>query len=222
MKLLLTSAGITNQTIEREMWRLLGGKHENIKLLFCTTASNYVGGDMKDWVVEDLLRFRDLGFEIDICDINGIEKDKVLRRLEQAEVFFFEGGNSQWLSSSILKLGLREQLIELLKNRLWIGASAGSIALCPTVLNSVQDLFDESVDYLSTDGLGFVNFQFIPHLNSDSFPKIRAENLQNAIKNLQKIDGKYVYIVDDDGAVSVDGENVRVVSEGEVIEKEIL
>jgi dipeptidase E len=221
MKLLLTSAGITNQTIESEMWRLLGGKRHGVKLLFCTTASNFVGGDMNDWVVEDLVRFRDLGFETDICDINGVDRDEVLRRLKQAEVFFFEGGNSQWLSSSLLRLDIREQLIELLKNRLWIGASAGSIALCPTTVNSSQNLFDENVDYLPTDGLGFVDFQFIPHLNSDSFPKIRAENLQKAIKNLQKIDGKYVYVIDDNGAVSVDGENVKVVSEGKVIEKEI-
>ena len=43
MKLLLTSAGISNKTIEDELKRLLGRELEGLKVLFCTTASNYEG-----------------------------------------------------------------------------------------------------------------------------------------------------------------------------------
>jgi dipeptidase E len=221
MKLLLTSAGISNGSIEVEMWRLLGGRKKGLRLLFCTTASNYEGGDMKDWVVEDLAQFRDLGFEIDVCDINGVEEGRLLQRFEWADVFFFEGGNSQWLSNSIDKLAMKEELVRLLQTRVWIGASAGSVVLCPTVLNSAQDLFDENIDYLPAEGLGLVDFQFVPHLNNEFFPKIREENLRNAVRNLRKIDGKHVYICDDEGAVSVDGERARVVGEGKVIEEEV-
>lgn len=103
---------------------------------------------------------------------------------------------------------------ELLKTRIWIGASAGSCVLCPTVSNSCQDLFDENITGYSTEGLNLVDFQFIPHLNNEGFPKIRFENLEKASKNLLEIDGKKLYIIDDNGAISVNDTTIKVVSEG--------
>lgn len=214
MKLLLTSAGISNKTIEDELRRLLGGKLEGLKVLFCTTAANYEGGEMNGWLIEDLQTLNSLGFKIDICDINGISIDNFLSRFEWADIFYFEGGNTQWLRRCIKNSGLEEHLPELLKTRIWIGASAGSCVLCPTVSNSCQDLFDENISGYPIDGLNFVDFQFIPHLNNECFQKIRFENLENASKNLLEIDGKKLYALDDNGAISVNDTTVKVVSEG--------
>ena len=79
-------------------------------------------------------------------------------------------------------------------------------------------MFDEDLEGFQRDGLGLVDFQFVPHLNNKSFPKINFENLKNASKNLQEIDGKKLYIVDDNGAVSVDNESIKIVSEGKSYE----
>ena len=38
--------------------------------------------------------------------------------------------------------------------------------------------------------------------------------MKNASKHLNQIDGKKVYILDDNGAIVVDNEEVKVVSEG--------
>ena len=214
MKFLLTSGGISNRTIEDELKNLIGKDFKGLKMLFCTTASNYEGGDMNEWLIEDLEKFKNLGFKIDVCDINGISKENFLPRFEWADVFYFEGGNTQWLRYCIKKSGLEENLLRLLETRIWIGASAGSCVLCPTVCNSCQDLFDENIAGFPSDGLDFVNFQFVPHLNNKYFPKINFENLENASENLQEIDGKKLYIVDDNGAVSVNNENVKIISEG--------
>lgn len=215
MKLLLTSGGITNKTIENELKRLLNKENfYNVKILYCTTASNYDGGNMSDWLVDDLIYLKNSGFEIDVCDINGINKEKFINRFEWADVFFFEGGNTQWLRESIRKSGLESELPKLLENKIWIGASAGSCVLCPTVCNSVQDLFDENIKELPKDGLNLVNFQFIPHLNNSVFPKINITNIQDASKNLLEIDGKKMYIVDDNGAVVVNNGQIKVASEG--------
>ena len=215
MKFLLTSGGISNKTIEDELKNLIGKDFKGLKMLFCTTASNYEGGDMNEWLIEDLEKFKNLGFKIDVCDINGISKENFLPRFEWADVFYFEGGNTQWLRYCIKKSGLEENLLRLLETRIWIGASAGSCVLCPTVCNSCQDLFDENIVGFPSDGLDFVNFQFVPHLNNKYFPKINFENLENASENLQEIDGKKLYIVDDNGAVSVNNENVKIISEGD-------
>ncbi len=90
MKLLLTSCGISNKSIENELKKLLDKELEGLKVLFCTTASNYEGGDMSEWLIEDLQKLKDLGLKIDVCDINGIDKDNFIARFEWADIFFFE------------------------------------------------------------------------------------------------------------------------------------
>ena len=215
MKLLLTSTGITNKSIENGLKQLLNkDDFNNIKMLFCTTASNYQGGRMNEWLIENLIYLNNLGFEIDVCDLNGIDKEKIINRFEWADVFFFEGGNTQWLREVIKKSGLESNLKDLLKTRVWVGASAGSSVLCPTVCNSCHDLFDEKIEDLPKDGLNLVDFQFVPHLNNELFPKINIDNLKNVSRQLTFKDGKKVYIVDDDGAVIVDDNEIRIVSEG--------
>lgn len=218
MKLVLTSGGISNKSIEKELKNMIGKDLKNVKLLFCTTASNYDGGEMNDWLIEDIEYFKKLGFRIDICDINGINIKKLLPRFEWADVLFFEGGNTQWLRDSIKKSGLEKYLKKLLETRIWIGASAGSCVLCPTICNAVQDLYDENVDGLPTDGLNFVDFQFMPHLNNSMCPNIKKDNIISASKNLKKIDGKKIYILDDESALFVNDDNIKVISEGEYFE----
>ncbi len=46
----------------------------------------------------------------------------------------------------------------------------------------------------------------------------KLKNLEKASKNLQEIDGKKLYIVDDNGAVSVNNENVKIIGEGKWFE----
>lgn len=214
MKLVLTSRGISNKSIENELRNVIGKNFKDLKMLFCTTASNYQGGDMSGWLVENIEYFKKLGFKIDVCDINGISIEKFLPRFEWADIFYFEGGNAQWLRKSIKNSGLEEYLEELLKTRVWIGASAGSCVLCPTIFNPCQDLFDDNIEGFPIDGVHLVNFQFVPHLNNESFPKIRKDILLNASKKLKEIDGEKIYVVDDNGAVFVDGKDIKVISEG--------
>ena len=94
MKLILTSGGISNKSIENELRNIIGKDFKGLKMLFCTTASNYEGGDMNEWLIEDLITLRNLGFIIDVCDINGISIENFIHRFEWADVFYFEGGNT--------------------------------------------------------------------------------------------------------------------------------
>ena len=137
MKLVLTSGGISNKSIENELKNIIGKDFKDLKMLFCTTASNYEGGEMNDWLIEDIECFKNLGFKIDVCDINGVDINNFLPRFEWADVLYFEGGNTQWLRKSIKSSGLEEHLGKLLETRVWIGASAGSCVLCPTICNSM-------------------------------------------------------------------------------------
>ncbi|MCH5167107.1 MAG: Type 1 glutamine amidotransferase-like domain-containing protein [Erysipelotrichales bacterium] len=218
MRLVLTSSGIANKSIEDELRSIIGCDLNGLNMLFCTTASNYEGGDMNDWLIKDIETFKNLGFKIDICDINGIGIDNLLPRFEAADVLFFEGGNTQWLRKCIKDSGLESHLRRLLETRVWIGASAGSCVLCPTLCNSCQDLYDETLEGYPIDGLDIVDFQFMPHFNNEFFPSITRENIENASKDLKDEDGKKLYVVDDNGALFLNNDDFKIISEGEWFE----
>lgn len=209
MKLLLTSAGLSNKSIIVALEKLLGKSCVNVKLAFIPTAANVEAGD-KSWLIDDLNNFRNAGFEVDIVDISAVPKDIWLPRLESAEVLFLGGGNTFHLMHWANKSGLIDLLPSLLKTRVYAGISAGSCIAGPTIYNSVQNLFGEKYELEIKEGLGLVDFQVIPHLNSPYFENITKENLDNASKDLKEA----VYAIDDNSAISVQGNKVEVISEG--------
>ena len=62
--------------------------------------------------------------------------------------------------------------------------------------------------------LNLVDFQIIPHLNNDNFPKIKYDNIKIASKKLKKGDGSKVYIIDDQSTIVVNDDLVTIASEG--------
>lgn len=210
MKLLLTSAGLSNPTISHALERLLGKSAANVHLAFIPTAANIEPGD-KEWLIDDLNNCRTAGFKVDIVDISAVDKAIWLPRLEAAQVLFLGGGNTFHLMHSAQESGLASELPRLLDTRIYAGISAGSCIAGPTVYNSVQNLFDEHYKLQVKQGLGLVDFQIVPHLNSPFFPRIRKENLEVASKDV----AEPVYVLDDESAIVVDGKKVDVVSEGQ-------
>lgn len=208
MKFLLVSRGPLSEVQEAELKKLISRDFTGLKLLFCPTAANKENGD-KPWVVDDLNKFKDLGFEIDICDLNGADKANLLGRFEQADVLYFEGGDTPWLREAIKASGIEEHLPRLLETRVWLGTSAGGCVLSPVFYESCAEWFKDASLGLSK-GLGLINFQFLPHLNSRHFPENTIANIENVKKNLAEVGGKKLYCIDDTGAVSVNGDEIKV------------
>ena len=95
MKLLLTSAGISNDSIKKSFFDLVGKKPEDISLAFIPTASNVEKGDKKDWFIKDLIVLKNLNLKsISIVDISAIERNIWEPQLKEADVLYFEGGNT--------------------------------------------------------------------------------------------------------------------------------
>ena len=210
MKLLLTSSGLSNKSIVNALEILLEKSAKQVKLAFIPTAANVEPGD-KSWMIDDLNNFLKAGLEVDIVDISALPKKIWLPRLESAEILFFGGGNTFHLMHWMKESGLIEILPELLKTRIYAGISAGSCIAGPTIYNSVQNLFGEEYELEIKEGLGLVDFQIIPHLNSPYFEKIRKENLETASKEIEES----VYAIDDNSAIMVNEDEVKVISEGE-------
>ncbi len=212
MKLLLTSGGITNPSIANALSELLGKPFGKSHLTFIPTAANVEKGD-KTWLVTDMYNLLKLGFSsFDITDISAVPKDYWLPSFEKADVLVFGGGNTSHLLTWMEKLGVKDALPTLLQTKVYMGISAGSMVAAKTVSLSKEGiLYYETVgSFVDSKGLGFVDFEIRPHLNSPDFPKVRLDYLEKLARETPMT----FYAIDDASAVKVDGATVSVVSEG--------
>lgn len=215
MKLLLTSSGITNESIAEALIALVGKKAEDISLAFIPTASNVEKGD-KGWFINDLVNIQKQNFKsVDIVDISAIEKDLWLPRIEEADILFFEGGNTYHLMEWLNKSGLTALLPEMLKTKVYVGVSAGSMVTNKNLsLKLSQVVYEEDLDKTEDmSGLNFVNFYFLPHLNSPYFKKLRKKYIEDAIEGMTET----IYALDDSSALVIVDGKVDIVSEGEYL-----
>jgi len=207
MKLMLSSSGIDNASLQNALRNLV---KEEIKIAFIPTAANIKVGN-KDWLIKDLNNCAKVR-QVDIVDISALEKDKWLPRLELANVIFMGGGDSAYLMSWIVKSGLIDELPRLLKNRIYVGISAGSIVLSKNLSASRAFIYGDGKK-AEILGLGYVDFYVRPHLNSSHFPNDRDEILK---KLASKFDSD-LYAIDDNSAIIYDNGKLKVISEGKWI-----
>lgn len=212
MKLLLTSAGFTNKTISNAFLELAGKPFKDLNLVFIPTAANVETGG-KEWLITDLHNCLKLNFKkIEITDIAAVGKDIWLPQIEEANVIMFGGGNSRYLMKQLKKSGLDKLLPELLKTRIYVGISAGSMVAGKGLsLSSDAVFYYENVgQFKKYNSLNFVNLSIRPHFHSKFFPMVTEEILEKMAKKMSEP----VYALDDNSAMVVDGNKISVVSEG--------
>ena len=210
MKLLLTSAGLKNQTITNSLFELLGKSASETKVVFIPTAANIFGDD-KGWLIKNYRELQDLRFaSVDICDISAVPKENWQPRIEIADLIIVGGGDTFYIEKWVREAGLAEMLPELLKTRVYMGISAGSMIAGKKILAKEQEYYEEGTGAEDINSLGFIDFIIFPHYNSSDFPKINAENMQS----LADQTGEQIYALDDNSAIIVDGDKTEVVSEG--------
>jgi dipeptidase E len=216
MKLLLTSNGLSNQSIANALIELTGKPASETTIVFIPTAMNVARGS-KGWFINDLSNIKKQGFKfIDIVDISALSKEVWLPKIESGDVLFFSGGNTYHLMYWLKESGLFELLPELLKTRVYAGISAGSIVTNPSIAYTSEDKKKYYVDnfgYKDETALNFVDFYTYPHFNSPKHIFSRKETLEKIAKKTQKT----VYGLDDESALKIVDDAVTVVTEGEYI-----
>lgn len=214
MKFLLTSAGITNKSIAKTVTDLVGKPTNEISVLFIPTAANTVEGD-KGWLIDNLVQFQNQNYKsVDILGIASASEEVWRSRMEAADLICFGGGNEQYLAKVIKETDIDKALPELLKTRVYMGISAGSMVIGQFLSHDlIKIVYPEEVfEELSTP-LTYVDCLFIPHLNSEYFTQVRKEILEK-----HKADFAFpLYACDDDSALKVVDGNIEIVSEGEYL-----
>lgn len=212
MKLLLTSGGLGNKSIISALEELTGKPFNQLNLAFIPTAANLEEGD-KWFLIEDLCKCRELGFSTDIVDISALPKEVWLPRLEKADVIFIGGGNVYHLMYWVNKSGLGEVLPQLLKTRVYVGISAGTVIATSSIkLAEEEKPPAEKIGEICDDrGLGLVNFLVEPHINNHYFPQLTFEYVEKEARETSYP----IYALDDNSAIKVIDNQVEIISEGE-------
>ena len=212
MKLLLTSAGFTNDTIVEALKDLVEKPFEELSVAFIPTEANVENGD-KWWVLDDMLKTQKLGWaSFDIVDFSALPRSIWLRRLQSVDVLVFGGGSTYHLMQCIETSGFREVFESTMKDKVYVGISAGSMI----TTREVQFGWDEKFYGVETplkkgEGLGLVNFHIMPHLYPSDFPKVTLENISQLAGEVVEP----IYAIDNDTAVVVKDNEISVVSEGQ-------
>lgn len=210
MKLLLTSAGVTNPSIEQALVTMLGKPIAESTALAIPTAQYghpMCGPDAAWRFVSGTspLPMCDLGWaSVGLLELSALPTVGRVRWepwVRDADALLVAGGDATYLAHWMRESGLADLLPDLV-DTVWVGLSAGSMVLTPRIGS-------DFVQWRPTDGsdttLGVVDFSIFPHLGMNS--------LEEAGPWLAEI-GVPAYAIDDDTAISVVDGEVSVVSEG--------
>ncbi len=206
MKLLLTSTGITNESIAKALDGLIGKPRKDVKIGYIPTAANMESGN-KDWYIAQLTNLQNHGFYwIDIVEIADSDVDYG-QRLSEVDVIFVSGGNTFHLLNKYRETGFGKWLEEALKTKIYVGVSAGSIVMTPSIEVANIPPRDQNYNNIKDlSGMNFVDFEVEPHCEGDRF---------KVVEEYSKTSRRPIYAIDDDSVVMINDNEVSVITEGE-------
>ncbi|UNK72348.1 Type 1 glutamine amidotransferase-like domain-containing protein [Microbacterium sp. H1-D42] len=214
MKLLLTSGGVTNTSIQEELERMLGKPVADANALVVPTAQwghpmcgplsarGTVAG-IPPWGGMTALGWKSVGM-LELTALSSIGAERWIPWVRDADALLVDGGDATYLCHWMRESGLAG-LIPELDDTVWVGVSAGSMVMTPRIGDDFvrwQGAVDDTV-------LGLVDFSIFPHIGvfpDNTFPE--AERWAREI-------GGPCYALDDQSAIAVEGKRVNVISEGE-------
>ncbi len=208
MKLLLASNDFQNQEVANVLAQLVGKELSQTSIAIINEAYAMEEGD-KRWNIEELGRVsKAVGGEIDLVSLLALDKTQVVEKIMSKDVIFVVGGHTDYLMSVFNKTGFTEMLPELLKEKVYMGSSAGSMVMCKRVSTSAYlQIYGEGDDYGITKYMEFVDFAIKPHLNSTELPNRTKEAYVKASEGYQGI----IYGLRDDQAIVVEDDSIKFI-----------
>lgn len=214
MKLLLTSAGISNQSIRNALVDLLGKPIEESKALFVPTAIYGIRGSAE--IIRGVIcgtlgdpfceaGWRSLGL-LELTALPSIKTELWAPMLQETDALLVGGGDCQYLCYWMQRSGLAEMLPSLLHKTVYVGLSAGSMIM--TRYGTTYG--NHTLPTNSDKCFGFVDFAIHPHLDHEQFPDNSLVNQEKLSKTLPVPS----YMMDDQTAIKVVDDTIEVVSEG--------
>ena len=214
MKLLLTSAGVSNTSIQNALAELLGKPISEASALFVPTAIYAIacGTDISRKVICGSLGdpFCQLGWKslgiLELTALPSIKQELWVPLVHETDALLIGGGDCQYLCYWMKRSGRADLLPSVLRKTVYVGLSAGSMVLTRFGTTYGGHMLPAESD----KSLGLVDFALHPHLDYEWFP-------ENSLANLEKLAltiSVPSYAIDDQTAIKVTDGIIEVVSEG--------
>jgi dipeptidase E len=215
MKLLLTSAGIKNASIENALVGLLGRPIADSTALCIPTAAygHPMAGPGAAWRFisgRASLPMCGLGWKalgvLELTALPSISEELWVPMVEETDALLVDGGDSLYLCHWMQQSGLVD-LFPSLRETVYVGLSAGSMVMTPQI---GEDFVIWRPPRGGDRALGLVDFSIFPHVDHEDLPD---NSMANAAQWAAGIPGP-AYAIDDETAIQVVDGSVEVVSEG--------
>ena len=216
MKFLLTSAGIKNTSIHEALLDLLGKPIAECDALCIPTAGyghprvgpgerawQFISGNSENPMVD--LGWKSVGV-LELTALPSIDEARWVSWVEDADVLLVNGGDALYLGHWMRQSGLAE-LLPSLRDTVYVGFSAGSMALTPRI---GEDFVGWQPPTGDDSALGIVDFSIFPHVDH---PDLTENTMAAAERWAAALRGP-AYAIDDDTAIRVTDGTVELVSEG--------
>jgi len=237
MKLLLTSSGISNPSIEKALLHMLGKPFAEANALFIPTAIYPFsqGGTMAWKAVSGHTnsRLAQLGWKslgiLELTALPSICGDTWIPMVKEADALLFWGGDPLYLSYWMKHSGLTDVIPALRPDSVYVGVSGGSMVAARIFGETFTEPPHGSGEPISSDkmllaspsgeisrtfviakGAGLVDFAVIPHFQNPDHPDASATNAATWASRIPSP----VYAIDDQTAIKVEDGRVEVISEG--------
>lgn len=220
MQFLLTSAGIRNASIEAALVEMLGKPIAESTALFVPTAIYpFAAGPVMAWETMTgaasiplcQLGWRSLGV-LELTALPTIRPESWMPSVRDVDALLVGGGDVLYLCHWLRRSGLAELLPQLTRT-VYVGVSAGSIAVTPYNCDEEFDLqLVPAGSDMASDAapLGLVDVTLYPHLGRADMPDAALPSIAAWAAGIPVP----TYAIDDDTAITVVDGAVDVVSEG--------
>ncbi|MBP9670207.1 Type 1 glutamine amidotransferase-like domain-containing protein [Candidatus Woesebacteria bacterium] len=203
MKLFLASLASTTLDL---VLPLLPDKPNNLKVAFIPTAADPYGDIPMPWMDADRNKLVGMGFAVSNYDLKGKSIDVLRSELADFHVIFVAGGNVYYLLDIVKKTGFDIVIKELLsKGVVYIGASAGSVIMCPTIDHTRIIEHPEAVsEMIDFSGLSLVDSLIGPHYGNPKY----SQRYEQIIMEW----GDKLLLLRDNQALVVNDDKIKVVT----------
>lgn len=184
MKLMLIGGGDIGKNgtkyetgaIDRKIVKLCDKEKPNF--LFVGLASSFADSYYKQ--IKDI--YKKLGCKTGKISNKTLTHIEVVEeKIKNADIIYIGGGDTIKLVNILKENGIDKMLKEKLNTpSVLAGISAGAIAYLKSGLSDTEIINNISNNYVKVDGLGFIDYMFVPHFSSDYKKK---EDLEKVLKN---------------------------------------
>jgi dipeptidase E len=213
MKLLLTSAGINNKSIESALVDLLGKPIAESTALCIPTGTYAMGGPSAAWRMitgQASTPLCELGWKslgvLELTALPSLDEEQWLPAVQETDTLLVCGGDVFYLGYWMRQSGLAD-LLPSLREAVYVGVSGGSMVVAPTIGQYFEGWKPPTG---GENALGIVEFSLFPHLDNKNMPDFSMTGAEEWAAGLP-VPG---YAIDDQTAIKVADGTVEVISEG--------